>query len=212
MKIGYIGLLAAVALLATGFARAEETAATTFESCIDAKGRTLPAIEDSALPTVVATVVDKGQPAIHYNSSLLPRLKPVTRLFFFAHECARNALGIAGKSPVSVAQAHRADCLGLVTMQDSGKLQPHELADLQDDLKFSDAEWTMLPGPVRDIDLAACHSTGVVKLPPAATASPGQSGWDACVRRCAGPLLGCGNRCLETYQKCVAGCGERPAK
>jgi hypothetical protein len=212
MNLRLITLAAAVTIINAGFARAEDAGATTFESCIDAKGRTLPAVADTALPTLVATVEKQGQASIHYNPSLLPNLKPLTRLFFFADECARNALGYAAKTAVSAARAQQADCLGLVTMQDNGLMKTEELPDLQSDLKFSEAEWAMLPGPARSFDLAACHSSGVVKLPVGTTASPGQSGWDTCVRRCAGPLLACGNHCLETYQKCVTGCGERPEK
>ena len=209
MNIQRIGL-AAVLVLGLGSAFAEET--TTFESCVDAKGRTLQAVEDASLSTLVATVDANGQRTIRYNPSLLPRLKPVTRLFFFADECARNALGFAGKTTVSEAKARQADCLGLATMQENGQMGPQELSDLQEDLKFSDAEWAMLPGPARSFDLAACHSSGVVKLPLATTPSAGQSDWDNCVRRCADPLLACGSRCFDTYQKCTAGCGERPKK
>ncbi len=97
-------------------------------------------------------------------------------------------------------------------MVDGGYLKQEELGDLQADLKFSEAEWAMLPGQPRDFDLAACHSRGVVKLPVGAAPSAGQSSWDACVRRCAGPLLSCGDRCMDTYKQCVAGCGDRPGK
>lgn len=210
MNIRPICLVAAVLVLGMGSALAEET--TIFESCADAKGHTLPAVEDSSLSTLVATVDTNGQRSIHYNPSLLPRLKPITRLFFFAHECARNALGLAGKSAESVAGAHRADCLGLATMQDNEQMEPQDLAELQEDLNFSDAEWAKLPGPARSIDLAACHSSGVVKLPLATKPSASQSDWDHCIRRCADPLLACGNRCFDTYQKCIAGCGKRPKK
>jgi hypothetical protein len=210
MNIRPISLVAVILVLGAGSALAEET--TVFESCVDAKGRTLQAVEDASLSTVVATVDANGQRTIHYNPSLLPRLKPITRLFFFAQECARNALGFAGKAAVSAARARQADCLGLATMQDNGQMEPQELAELQEDLNFSDAEWAMLPGPARSFDLAACHSSGVVKLPLATAPSTGQSDWDGCVRHCADPLLACGSRCFDTYQKCVAGCGERPKK
>jgi len=211
MRIRLVWLLAAIMVAGLGAAQAQD-ATTTFESCVDAKGRALPAMEDGALPTLVTTVNAKGERTIHYNPALLPNLKPITRLFFFAHECARNALGFADKGTLSVEQAHQADCLGLATMQDSGKMQPAELAELQEDLKFSDADWSKLPGPARDIDLAACHSTGVVKLPMAATPTAGQSDWDHCVMGCADPLLKCGSGCMDTYQKCVAACGPRPEK
>lgn len=210
MKTLLVTLGAAIVVSTAGVASAENT--TTYESCIDAAGRTLPAMEDTSLPTLVATTHGKGGPTIHYNPSLLPRLKPATRLFFFAHECARNARGDAGKTPLSVARAQQADCLGLATLLDGGMLKREELADLQADLNFSEAEWAMLPGLPRGFDLAACHSHGVVKLPVETPPSSGQAAWDACVRICAGPLLACGDRCMDTYRQCVAGCGSRPAK
>ena len=195
----------AIAVLATGTVWAQSI--TTFESCIDAAGRTLPAVEDTTIAKLVATSHDKDGATIRYNPSLLPRLKPMTRLFFFAHECARNALGDGNKAAMSVARAQQADCLGLATLLDEGLLKREELPELQADLNFSEPEWALVPGLPRSFNLAACHSRGVVKLPLNAAPSGKQTGWDACVRTCAAPLLACGARCQESYDKCVAGCG-----
>lgn len=210
MKIRLVALLAAIVISGSGIVRAEGT--TTFESCTDASGRTLPVVEDSSLPTLVATIRDKTGASIHYNPAVLPRLKPATRLFFFAHECARNSLGDSGKAALSVERSQRADCLGLATLLDGGLLKREELAGLQADLSFSETEWAQLPGLPRSFDLAACHPREVVKLPVATPPSAGQAAWDKCVRGCAGPLLSCGDRCLDTYKQCVAGCGSRPDK
>jgi len=200
-------LVCAAAVVA---AAAHAQSITTFESCTDAAGRTLPAVEDAKLAKLVATSHDQDAASIHYNPAVLTRLKPATRLFFFAHECAANSLGDVGKAAVSVERARQADCLGLATLIDGGYVKREELPELQADLNFSEAEWAMLPGQPRSFDLAACRSPGVVKLP--AEKSPAKPGWDACVRTCAAPLLACGNRCLETYQQCVAGCGGKPDK
>lgn len=210
MKIRLVTLAAAIVISSSGGVRAEST--TTFESCTDTSGRTLPVQEDSSLPTLVATIRNKAGASIHYNPSVLPRLKPATRLFFFAHECARNSLGDSGRAAMSVEWSQRADCLGLSTLLDGGLLKREELADLQADLSFSEAEWALLPGLPRTFDLGACHSRGVVKLPAATPPSAGQVAWDKCVRGCAGPLLSCGDRCMDTYRQCVAGCGSRPDK
>jgi hypothetical protein len=197
--------MTAISLLVAATVQAESI--TTFESCIDAAGRTLPAVEDTTISKLVATSHEQSGANIRYNPSLLPRLKPMTRLFFFAHECARNALGDGNKAAMSVARAQQADCLGLATLLDEGLLKREELPELQADLNFSEAEWAMVPGLPRSFDLAACHSRGVVKLPLNAAPSGKQTGWDACVRTCAAPLLACGARCQENYDKCIAGCG-----
>ncbi len=210
MKIALGTLLTALVVSIAGIARAEST--TTYESCTDAAGGMLPAVEDTSLAKLVATSHDKNGTTIRYNPSLLPRLKPATRLFFFAHECARNSLGDAGKAALSVARSQQADCLGLATLLDGGLLKREELAGLQADLTFSEAEWALLPGLPRSFDLAACHARGVVKLPASTLPSASQAAWDKCIRGCAGPLLSCGDRCLDTYRQCVAGCGSRPGE
>ena len=197
-----------VAAVMTASAHAQTV--TTFESCTDAAGHTLPAVEDAKLAKLVAVGHDKDGTSIHYNPAVLVRLKPATRLFFFAHECAAISLGDAGKAALSVDRARQADCLGLATLLDGGYLKREELPELQADLNFSEAEWALLPGQPRSFDFAACRSPGVVRLP--AEKSPAKPGWDACVRTCAAPLLACGNHCLETYQQCVAGCGGKPDK
>lgn len=199
--------LGAAVVLAASIGSAMAEGVTTFESCIDAAGRTLPAVEDGSLTKLVATSHDKDGTVIRHNPSVLPRLKPVTRLFFFAHECARNALGDGQKTSMSVARAQQADCLGLATMLDGGFLRREDIPELQADLSFSESEWALLPGLPRNFDLAACRSPGVVKLPVDAPPSGESAAWGACVRKCAAPLLACGNRCMEDYNKCVAGCG-----
>lgn len=198
-------LAAGALMLLAGSAAAESV--TTFESCIDAGGRTLPAVEDASLTKIVATSQDKDGVVIRYNASLLPRLKPATRLFFFAHECARHALGDGHRAAMSVARSQQADCLGLATMLEGGFLKREDIPELQADLSFSESEWALLPGLPRNFDLAACRSPGVVKLPVDAPPSGESAAWGACVRKCAAPLLTCGNRCMEDYNQCVAGCG-----
>jgi hypothetical protein len=188
----------------SGFVRAQGV--TTFESCTDAAGRILPAVEDTSLTRLVVTSHDKGGAVIRYNPSVLTRLKPATRLFFFAHECARNALGDGRRTSMSVARSQQADCLGLATMLDGGFLKREDIPELQADLSFSEAEWAALPGLPRNFDLANCHSPGVVKLPETPP-SGDKANWSACVRTCAAPLLACGNGCLDNYNKCIAGCG-----
>jgi hypothetical protein len=163
---------------------------------------------------LVQTGSDGVQLVIRYNPTLLPRLKPATRLFLFAHECARLSLGSGGAGE---AKARQADCLGLATLLQAGLLKREELADVQGDLGFTAEEWALLPGPPRSFDLAACPVRGVVRLPSAATPNARQSGWNACVHGCGDRLYHCGkncrgdaceSRCQEPYRQCVAACSE----
>jgi hypothetical protein len=207
-------LSATVLLFSLQTAGASET--ITFESCSDTAGRSVAVIADETLPKLVASGNDTEVPAIRYNPSLLPRLKPATRLFFFAHECARHAMGDAAKPALSVARARQADCLGLTTLLASGLLKRAEMADLQADLSFSEAEWALLPGLPRSFDLAGCSVPGVVVLPPATLPSEKQAAWNACVRACADRLWTCQKKCrgrdcvapcLDTHGQCQAACG-----
>jgi hypothetical protein len=203
-------LTLAMALLATTAGAAE---VVTYESCTDAAGQTVPVEADRELPVLVQTGSDGRQVLIRHNPALLPRLKPATRLFFFAHECARHSLG--GGS--GEARARQADCIGLATLLQAKLLQQEDLPALQEDLRFTAEEWSLLPGPPRSFDLAACPARGVVKLPPAAKPGARQAGWNACVHACGDRLWHCGkgcsgeacaSRCDEPYRQCVAACNE----
>ena len=198
--------------LAGSSARAEMA---VFDSCTDAAGRTVPAEMDFTLTALVQSKMENGQAVIRYNPQLLPRLSSAGRQFFFAHECARLALGDAGREPTP-ARARRADCIGVATLQGAGLLgEPGALRELQAELVFSGDEWAQLPGPRREFDLAACPKRSALKLPSAGPPSARQVDWDACVRvcadrsyRCQGGCKGasCGDGCLAAYNRCEAGC------
>lgn len=210
---------ALLALLLAAPALAEIT--TTFDSCSDGRGRTVSAAADPQQAVFVRSIDMSGTPAIRYNPAALPRLTPPARLFFFAHECARHVLGTAGQDPLSAAQARQADCVGLNTLLGAGLLKPEDVPALQTQLGFSEEEWSRLPGPPRNFDLAGCQARGnVLKLPAATPPSAQQGGWNSCVRACADRLWGCqkncrGNdcsdACLGKHRECKAACGGAPA-
>lgn len=215
---GLIG--AATALLLSGAALAADV--TTFESCVDGKGKVLPAEADCQQAMLVRIVTDQGQPAIHYNPGVLPRLTFPARLFLYSHQCARHGLGDPDK-PISVARARLADCMGLNTLLASNMVKREDLPALQAELSFTDAEWELLPGPPRPFDLANCRPTGggALRLPAATMPSAQQTAWNNCARACADKLWACQKRCgggecegcVEAHRQCKAGCGgaEKPA-
>jgi hypothetical protein len=212
---GLLGV--ATALFVSGATLAADT--TTFESCIDGMGKTLPAAEDTQQAILVRTVADDGQTAIRYNPGVLPRLTFTARLFLYSHECARHGLGGSGRM-ISLARARLADCMAANTLVGSEVVKREDLPALQAELAFSEAEWLLLPGPMRDIDITHCRPTGggALRLPVDTPPTDKQVGWNNCVRGCADKLWACqkrggDNACLETHGQCKAACGpaDKPA-
>lgn len=190
---------------------------TIFEQCVDRRGNSVPVLPDTGQATLVRSAIEAGRTVIRYNPAALPRLSPSGHLFFYAHQCARLGVDKAGKN---MADARTADCVGLNTLLDGGMLKYGDLPALQAELSFSDAEWELLPGPPRAIDLSTCRPTGpgVLRLPLATPPSARQTAWNDCLRACADRLWSCqkscgssecGN-CLATYGQCKAACGEAP--
>jgi len=213
----WLGLLVtAMTLLAAGTSQAADVA--VFESCVDSKGRMLPAEADETQAMLVRTAVDdKGQPTIRYNPGVLPRLTFNARLFLYMHECARHGFVEPGRM-IPAARAHVADCMAANTLVGSGQIKREDLPALQAELAFSEAEWQLLPGPMRNFNLANCQATragNVFRLPVDAPPSEKQVGWNNCVRACADRLWACQKRCsgnacdacLETHGQCKAACG-----
>jgi hypothetical protein len=188
-------------------ASAAET--TTFESCIDGAGRMVTAEPDLRQTMLVRTALDGGRAVLRYNPGVLPRLTFATRLFFYAHQCARPT------GTAAPAQVRRADCAGLSALIGAGLLQRDEAASLPGQLVFTDAEWELLPGPPRVFDFASCRVGNSLRLPLPAAPSDRQADWNACARGCADRLWTCQKTCrgeacevcAETGRHCRAGCG-----
>jgi len=192
------------------------TEAITFDSCTDVAGHTVAAEADYALPTLVQTSDNTGRPSLRYNPSLLPELSASVRQFFYAHECARHALGLAGKAELSYTQVQRADCVAAATLLASGLLQRENLQTLQRELNFDKQAWQLLPGPPRAFDLTSCRSGGVLKMPAPTMPTVQQSQWNACVRGCADRLWtcqkgcrgeACQGACTDSHAQCETTCG-----
>jgi len=206
------------ALVLVGPLHAADTT-MTFDGCTDAAGRTITVEAERDQAALIQSIDSQGTPVIRYNPAALPRLSPEARLFFFAHECARHALKTTGVATLNITQARQADCLGLHTLISAGLLQREALADLQQQMVFTDAEWSLLPGPPRTIDVTNCPTRGnVLRLPLATPPAARQIDWNACVNSCADRLwhcqkgcrgAACGN-CPATHAQCHATCGAAP--
>lgn len=209
MNIKETALLLAALLLCRTAPAAESP---TFESCIDASGRTMAAEPDPRQTMLVRTAWENGRATLRYNPGVLPRLTFATRVFFYAHQCARPG------ATATLPQARRADCAGLSALISAGLISRDGVATLARELVFSDAEWELLPGPRRDFDFTECRAGDALRLPPPTVPSTTQLDWNACVRACADRLWTCQQRCrgeacdvcAETHRHCRAGCGSSP--
>jgi hypothetical protein len=176
-----------------------------FERCFDGRGKTLVATVDGEQAELVRTVARGGRPEIRYNPAVLPHLSNNARLFFYAHQCARQGLGES-------ASARRADCVALNVLLGNQHLRPADLPALQAELSFSGEEWVRLPGPPRQIDLSNCQpaSGNVLRLPLPTQPSARQNDWNICLRHCADRLWACGKaadeHCQAAYDQCRSAC------
>jgi hypothetical protein len=179
------------------------------DGCLDRQGRPLVAVLDENLAAVAQYRIDSGQQLIRYNPQALPALLPESRLFIFAHECGRQFLGFAPDGERTAAQARQADCWAVDTLRHSGVFKDAaRIQAVEQDLVANAADWTLLPGPARTLDLVRCSSPpsqrGSLLMP----ASAGSAKWDACVQACGARLYSCGRAasCQATFDQCIAAC------
>ncbi len=189
---------------------------TTFEGCTDAAGRSVRTEMDSGIAKIVQSSVENGEPVIRYNPQLLPGMGANSRLFFFAYECARFALGQPVGREMPAARQRQADCLAVETLVNSKLIgEPDGVRALQAELVFEPSAWAALPGSQRSFDFAACPKRSALKLPSAGPPSAGQTNWNTCVRVCGDRLRkcqtacrgeSCVNACVATYDRCESTC------
>ena len=99
----------------------------------------------------------RGGPLIIYNPRLLARLKPQTRLFFYAHECAHHSLGHTVGLGHPMAQEQDADCWAVRNLVRRNLLSPHDITVVQHDLaRLARGDRTHLPGRERAKRLPGC--------------------------------------------------------
>jgi len=208
-------LLALGLALGGSVARGEEV--TTFHGCLDAAGRAVPSLLDPALERVVETDQDAGAVVIRYNPERVSELRPATRLFLFAHECARHELGLATGRTRTLIDARRADCAGLATLLRSKLIETGDVAGIEGDPALRADTWALLPGPARRLALGACLDE-LAARPSLATPVAHQPDWNVCVRSCGETLRACrpGCRtpaacgaCQQTYEQCSRMCDSR---
>jgi hypothetical protein len=175
------------------------------EGCVDARGAPVVSVEDDALPRLALAAAEDGRPVLRYNPGVLPRLSIAARAFFYAHECARLSMDMAPGAARTLGAARRADCQALAALRQSNILDGDAaMSALLAELRFTDAEWSMIPGPSREFQLAGCPMRGALRLPAAGPPSEASLRHDRCVHACGDSLWQCQQRCRGTA--CRDGC------
>ena len=142
------------------FAKSSYQAAAqmTPSGCLDMFGQPILALASHRIRDVGLARRDKSRgPVIIYNPRRLARLKPSTRVFFYAHECAHHALGhtVGLGHPLAVEQD--ADCWAIRNLVKRNIFSHHDIKMVQTDLaKLGRGDRTHLPGPERAKRLPGC--------------------------------------------------------
>lgn len=130
-------------------------------TCVDTLGLKVQAGPNARLNNVAVAFRGKnGKPIIVYNPRVLARFQPVTRAFWFYHECAHHSLGhSAGNRPLS--RERDADCWAIRTMRNRGQLTMERLRIIQRDMQPLRGDGKLyLTGPARARHLEHCLRTG----------------------------------------------------
>jgi hypothetical protein len=136
----------------------------TVPECRDYRGLPVAAVANPHISDVaVATLLPDGSPVIYFNPTTMQTLHPKTRLFFYAHECAHQALGHLPMIYYSLRRVPtievEADCYGIRLLAQTGRLGQDDLIRIQRDLAvLGQADWDHLPGPTRAFNLGQCLS------------------------------------------------------
>ncbi len=132
------------------------SAAQVYEGCSDIRGIPVASVASNINNVAVATLGAYGEPIIYYNPGVLSWFHPVTRQFWYFHECAHHALGHAFHN-IPIYREKEADCWAVREMYKLGFLNEQKLFIIQNDLASLPGDgWVYLPGPARAISLEVC--------------------------------------------------------
>ncbi|WP_306114196.1 MULTISPECIES: hypothetical protein [unclassified Roseovarius] len=131
------------------------SAQVTYDGCYDYFGVPVASVP-SAVDNVAIATIQNGSPVIFYNPHVLSSFHPVTRQFWYFHECGHHALGHSfGNNPL--VREKEADCWAIRTMQSMGLLNQRRMEIIQSDIsQLAGDGWIYLPGPQRAISFNYC--------------------------------------------------------
>lgn len=151
-KLAY-AILAALALCAAQ----SQAQPLTYDGCIDFRGIPVVSVVSNVNNVAIAALAPDGAPVIYYNPRVLSYFHPVTRQFWYMHECAHHALAHTMNSAHPFVREKQADCWAINTMKQLGQLNPQTMAIIQQDISQLPGDgWVYLPGPQRAISFYTC--------------------------------------------------------
>jgi hypothetical protein len=150
------------AILFVGVAHARSYRNVRLTSCRDANGVRVLAVKTTRLHNVGMSGRVRGRPVMLFNPLVLARFRPITRVFWFYHECAHQVLGhTLGFRPIS--RERDADCWAIREMKRRGLLTAAKLRTIEADLHPLGGDGVLyLPGPRRAAYVGYC-ATGRYK-------------------------------------------------
>ena len=86
------------------------SAQITFDSCRNSQGRQVKSVTQNLGLIVAMASVQEGEPVILYDPGVLSFFHPVTRLFWYGHECGHHALGHLELGYQALSLEQQADC------------------------------------------------------------------------------------------------------
>jgi len=151
-------------LLVAGAAHAQSYRNVRVTSCRDAAGDRVLSVRTTRLNNVGMAGRYHGRPIMLFNPNVLRRFHPITRTFWYYHECAHHALGHSlGNRPIS--RERDADCWAIRQMKKRGLLTAAKLRTIQRDLYPLSGDGVLyLPGPQRAAYVGYC-ATGRRSVP-----------------------------------------------
>lgn len=177
-KLGNILFIVCALVLAVPASARGQT--ITYEGCTDYRGLPVASVPNPDIQDVaVATTTAANRPIIYFNPTLMQKLNPKTRLFFYAHECGHHALGHLSLIPwagdLAITMEQAADCYGIAALFGAGLIGEHGLSVIERDLtQLGKGDWDHLPGPVRAINLRRCLSASPYRSYTFRVSTPGE--------------------------------------
>jgi hypothetical protein len=155
-------------------------AQVVYEGCTDINGVPVASIRDDRINDIAMAAIAGGQPVIFYNVQVLAWVRPPTRRFFYAHECAHHRLGhIMGRTH-PLAREQEADCWAVRVLVGGGSLSDTDVTVVQRDIaRMGREDWVHLPGSQRAINLRSCIGTERSYSQRPATRSPTSTSEDS---------------------------------
>ena len=130
----------------------------TYDGCQDFRGIPVPSVMSNVDNVALATLDPySSMPVIYYNPQVLSYFHPITRLFWYMHECGHHVLEHTVGSAHPFAREKQADCWAIRKMSQLGQLNRQTMMIIQRDISQLPGDgWVYLPGPQRAISFSSC--------------------------------------------------------